>query len=68
MPHGFQEQIDGIIEMRKNRNADVDLIGAGTQYDKNETDPATKRFQILIALILSSQTPDVQTDKAMVFK
>lgn len=53
-----------IKEMRKERNAPVDSMGASSQFDpKAHSD--TQNFQILIATVLSVQTKDQTVDKAM---
>ena len=46
-------------------NAPVDTMGCSKLHDE-DADPATQRFQSLVALVLSSMTRDEQTAKAMV--
>ena len=53
----------GIIEMRKYRNAVVDTMGAESNALPN-IEPNIFRFQTLVSLLLSSQTPDTVTSHA----
>jgi len=64
LPPNFQQQWDGICEMRKGKNAPVDSMGAGILADKNES-PEVQRFQNLISIIISAQTADERTAQAM---
>ena len=57
------EQLKTLIEFRKNFEAPVDQMGCAYLGDK--IDPKTYRFQTLIALMLSSQTKDQETSKAI---
>lgn len=50
--------------MRRNADAPVDTVGCGSLAQKN-VDEKTRRFQTLIALMLSAQTKDTITAKAM---
>lgn len=63
-PKGWKEIWDGIVEMRRERNAPVDLMGSAVLADKNE-DKKTFRYQTLLSLLLSSQTKDGVTGQAM---
>lgn len=51
--------------MRKEKNADVDLYGCEALSKKNGKTAFSKRFIALISLILSSQTRDTETAKAI---
>ena len=78
-PPYWEQQLDHIKQMRAGNNAPVDTIGAASLYEES-ADPAvgfsvfclcteklfqTKRFQVLISLMLSSQTKDEVTAEAM---
>lgn len=64
-PAEWKKQLDHIREMRSHRDAPVDNMGAEKCYDHNA--PAkVKRFQVLVSLMLSSQTKDQVTAGAMV--
>mmetsp|Transcript_29034 Transcript_29034/g.40860 ORF Transcript_29034/g.40860 Transcript_29034/m.40860 type:complete len:112 (-) Transcript_29034:747-1082(-) len=54
-PAKWKEMWEKISEMRKERNAPVDLMGCGTQADP-DAEPKVQRFQTLIGVMLSSQT------------
>lgn len=56
-PTGWQEMYSLVEELRQDRSAPVDSDGSEALPDKS-ADPKTYRFQILIALMLSSQTKD----------
>lgn len=58
-----QGQLQAIKEMRSKIIAPVDLMGCD-RLASACSDPATKRFQTLIALMLSSQTRDKPTAQA----
>ena len=60
----MMQQIKLIKEMRKAADAPVDTMGCHTCPDPN-ADPKTFRFQVLTALMLSSQTKDQVTSAAM---
>lgn len=63
-PAEWKKQLDHIREMRSHRDAPVDNMGAEKCYDHNA--PANvKRFQVLVSLMLSSQTKDQVTAGAM---
>jgi endonuclease-3 len=56
-PAGWHEIYSLVEELRQDRSAPVDSYGSEALPDKS-ADPKTYRFQILVALILSSQTKD----------
>ncbi|PIK45854.1 putative endonuclease III-like protein 1 [Apostichopus japonicus] len=51
-------------EMRKNKDAPVDVMGCNKLQD-DDADPKVRRYQVLISLMLSSQTKDQVTSAAM---
>ncbi|EYC06276.1 hypothetical protein Y032_0077g1118 [Ancylostoma ceylanicum] len=57
-------QLEKITEMRKSGDAPVDTMGCHKLADPLAT-PETFRFQVLLALMLSSQTKDEVTSAAM---
>nr|XP_015215439.1 PREDICTED: endonuclease III-like protein 1 [Lepisosteus oculatus] len=63
-PAGWQKQLDNIREMRKGKDAPVDLMGAEKCFD-DQASPKVMRYQVLISLMLSSQTKDQVTSAAM---
>ncbi|XP_059141649.1 endonuclease III-like protein 1 [Physella acuta] len=63
-PSLWQKQYSNIVEMRKLRDAPVDVMGCDVISDKN-ADPKTYRYQVLLSLMLSSQTKDQVTSAAM---
>lgn len=63
-PSNWIQKIENIETMRKNKEAPVDYEGCEKCADKHEI-PEVFRFQTLIALVLSSQTKDSVTFKAM---
>ncbi|BFZ17745.1 hypothetical protein BsWGS_20784 [Bradybaena similaris] len=63
-PPIWQEQITNIMEMRKNRDAPVDTMGCSVISDRNAR-PEDYRYQVLLSLMLSSQTKDQITSEAM---
>lgn len=63
-PKDWQQMLDNMREMRKNRSAPVDTMGCHKCSDSN-ADEKTQRFHHLIALMLSSQTKDQVTFEAM---
>ncbi|XP_013923128.1 PREDICTED: endonuclease III-like protein 1 [Thamnophis sirtalis] len=63
-PVNWEQQLANIREMRRERNAPVDQMGAGACFDMEAT-PEVKRYQILLSLMLSSQTKDQVTSAAM---
>lgn len=63
-PKNWQQQLQNIREMRRERTAPVDHQGCERTADVKAT-PAVQRYQILISLMLSSQTKDQVTFEAM---
>ncbi|MCJ1486113.1 DNA N-glycosylase and apurinic/apyrimidinic (AP) lyase [Schaereria dolodes] len=63
-PANWAEVYDLVKEMRKEILAPVDTMGCETLAEEQST-PRDKRFQTLIALMLSSQTKDTTTALAM---
>ncbi|XP_054153577.1 endonuclease III-like protein 1 [Oppia nitens] len=64
-PKNWRQLLENIRQMRSDRNAVVDSMGAEKTYDENEGNDKDKRFQILISLMLSSQTRDEITYATM---
>lgn len=56
-PEDWMQILNNIRKMRKEIPAPVDTMGCHKCSDK-DADPKTKRFHILVALMLSSQTKD----------
>lgn len=64
-PHDdWQAQYDAIVDMRSDLTAPVDSMGTEALADRSEPAPV-QRFQILVALMLSSQTKDEVTGAAV---
>ncbi|NXT67583.1 NTH protein, partial [Chaetops frenatus] len=63
-PRQWREQLQRIREMRSSRDAPVDDMGVQKCYDSSAP-PQVKRYQVLLALMLSSQTKDQVTSAAM---
>lgn len=63
-PRDWTTQLSFIREMRSKRDAPVDQMGAEKCYD-SEAPPQVRRYQVLISLMLSSQTKDQVTGGAM---
>ncbi|KAL9005600.1 MAG: hypothetical protein Q9188_001648 [Gyalolechia gomerana] len=63
-PANWQEIYSAVQEMRKKVLAPVDTMGCESLAEDTRT-PRDKRFQTLIALMLSSQTKDTTTALAM---
>ena len=63
-PGNWEEIYDAVREMRKLHLAPVDTMGCETLAEEHLT-PRDKRFQTLIALMLSSQTKDTTNAIAM---
>ncbi|XP_072240387.1 endonuclease III-like protein 1 [Leuresthes tenuis] len=63
-PPDWKKQLGFIREMRSNRDAPVDNMGAEKSYD-TEAPAHVRRFQVLVSLMLSSQTKDQVTGAAM---
>lgn len=64
-PKHWREQLENITKMREDRSAAVDTLGAATCAVKKPGDMKTYRYQILLSLMLSSQTKDGVTSAAM---
>uniref|UniRef100_A0A8C5DU25 Endonuclease III-like protein 1 n=1 Tax=Gouania willdenowi TaxID=441366 RepID=A0A8C5DU25_GOUWI len=63
-PLDWRKQLGFIREMRSGRNAPVDNMGAERCYD-TEAPAHVRRYQVLVSLMLSSQTKDQVTAAAM---
>ncbi|NWW72100.1 NTH protein, partial [Climacteris rufus] len=63
-PQHWREQLERIREMRRSRDAPVDEMGVQKCYDSNAP-PQVMRYQVLLSLMLSSQTKDQVTSAAM---
>ncbi|KAG7223781.1 hypothetical protein INR49_026464 [Caranx melampygus] len=63
-PPDWKKQLGFIREMRSSRDAPVDNMGAEKCYDTGAP-PRVRRFQVLVSLMLSSQTKDQVTAAAM---
>jgi endonuclease-3 len=63
-PPLWREQLANIMEMRRNRDAPVDTMGCGVISDITAK-PQDYRYQVLVSLMLSSQTKDQVTSDAM---
>ncbi|KAM4698314.1 endonuclease III-like protein 1 [Rhinophrynus dorsalis] len=63
-PKNWSQHLDNIREMRSGRDAPVDQMGAEKCFDQSAT-PEVKRYQVLLSLMLSSQTKDQVTSAAM---
>ncbi|XP_043567130.1 endonuclease III-like protein 1 isoform X1 [Chiloscyllium plagiosum] len=63
-PKDWREQLDNIRKMREGRDAPVDHMGAEQCFDKTAA-PEVMRYQVLLSLMLSSQTRDQVTFAAM---
>ncbi|XP_008315486.1 endonuclease III-like protein 1 isoform X3 [Cynoglossus semilaevis] len=63
-PPNWEKQLGFIREMRSRRDAPVDYMGAGKCFD-TEAPAHVQRFQVLLSLMLSSQTRDQVTATAM---
>jgi len=63
-PQNWKEQLANIIEMRKMRDAPVDTMGCDVISDVL-AEPQDYRYQVLLSLMLSSQTKDQVTSAAM---
>ncbi|XP_063739445.1 LOW QUALITY PROTEIN: endonuclease III-like protein 1 [Eleginops maclovinus] len=63
-PPDWKKQLGYIREMRSGRDAPVDNMGAEKCYD-SEAPAHARRFQVLVSLMLSSQTKDQVTAAAM---
>ncbi|XP_046693972.1 endonuclease III-like protein 1 isoform X2 [Silurus meridionalis] len=63
-PPFWRRQLSFIREMRRGRDAPVDRMGAEKCYDP-QAPPEVMRYQVLVSLMLSSQTKDQVTAAAM---
>ncbi|NXO85519.1 NTH protein, partial [Sitta europaea] len=63
-PRHWREQLERIRDMRSSRDAPVDEMGVQKCYDSSAP-PQVRRYQVLLALMLSSQTKDQVTSAAM---
>lgn len=63
VPKNWKELYANIKIMRKSMSAPVDNLGCEQSFDK-DTDPKIQRYQILVSLMLSSQTRDQITHAA----
>ncbi|XP_028562798.1 endonuclease III-like protein 1 isoform X1 [Podarcis muralis] len=63
-PKNWEQHLSNIREMRKERDAPVDQMGAGKCFD-SDAPPEVRRYQVLLSLMLSSQTKDQVTSAAM---
>lgn len=57
MPKNWEQVLKHIRDMRKEKDAPVDTMGCERCSD-DDADDKTQRFQILVSLMLSSQTKD----------
>jgi len=64
-PKNWQKVLENLREMRLKRDAVVDSMGAEMCFDQNAVKETDKRFQVLVSLMLSSQTRDQITDSTM---
>ncbi|KAF4689417.1 Endonuclease III-like protein 1 [Perkinsus olseni] len=63
-PRDFDEVWAIVTELRAIRDAPVDTMGCHMLTD-SEAEPEDRRFQLLVAVMLSSQTKDQENAKAM---
>ncbi|KAF3818851.1 endonuclease III-like protein 1 isoform X1 [Mirounga leonina] len=63
-PPDWQQQLVNIRTMRSGKDAPVDQLGAEHCYDPSAP-PKVQRYQVLLSLMLSSQTKDQVTAGAM---
>ncbi|XP_064151445.1 endonuclease III-like protein 1 isoform X2 [Loxodonta africana] len=63
-PQDWRQQLANIRTMRSRRDAPVDQLGAEHCYDPSAP-PKVQRYQVLVSLMLSSQTKDQVTAGAM---
>ncbi|XP_018416517.1 PREDICTED: endonuclease III-like protein 1 [Nanorana parkeri] len=63
-PPNWQKHLENIRQMRRGRDAPVDQMGAEKCFDQNAA-PEVMRYQVLLSLMLSSQTKDQVTSAAM---
>mmetsp|Transcript_48546 Transcript_48546/g.82870 ORF Transcript_48546/g.82870 Transcript_48546/m.82870 type:complete len:293 (+) Transcript_48546:1-879(+) len=68
LPADFTSTLDLIIELRQDRTAVVDRMGSETMHDaayQVGADEATAAYQVLVSLMMSSQTKDVVNFEVM---
>uniref|UniRef100_A0A8C3X4M4 Endonuclease III-like protein 1 n=1 Tax=Catagonus wagneri TaxID=51154 RepID=A0A8C3X4M4_9CETA len=63
-PPDWRKQLENIQTMRSGRDAPVDQLGVEHCYDRSAP-PKVRRYQVLLSLMLSSQTKDQVTAGAM---
>ncbi|XP_056392864.1 endonuclease III-like protein 1 [Hyla sarda] len=63
-PKTWRKQLENIRQMRSARDAPVDMMGAEKCFDQ-KAEPQVMRYQVLLSLMLSSQTKDQVTSAAM---
>nr|XP_006129338.1 endonuclease III-like protein 1 isoform X1 [Pelodiscus sinensis] len=63
-PGNWRQQLENIREMRRHKDAPVDQMGAEKCFDSGAP-PEVMRYQVLLSLMLSSQTKDQVTSAAM---
>lgn len=63
-PKNWRKQLENIRQMRSSRDAPVDEMGAEKCFDQ-KAEPQVMRYQVLLSLMLSSQTKDQVTSAAM---
>ncbi|XP_061256799.1 endonuclease III-like protein 1 isoform X1 [Bos mutus] len=63
-PQDWRQQLDNIRTMRSGKDAPVDQLGAEHCFDPSAS-PKVRRYQVLLSLMLSSQTKDQVTAGAM---
>ncbi|XP_070317131.1 endonuclease III-like protein 1 isoform X2 [Odocoileus virginianus] len=63
-PQDWRRQLDNIRTMRSGKDAPVDQLGAEHCFDPSAS-PKVRRYQVLLSLMLSSQTKDQVTAGAM---
>eukprot|EP00941_MAST-03F_sp_MAST-3F-sp1_P002285 g2285.t1 len=63
-PVGWERIYETMSILREDRDAPVDTLG-GAALPENNVSPAVRRYQVLISLLLSSQTKDVTNAIAM---
>lgn len=63
-PQDWRRQLDNIRTMRSGKDAPVDQLGAEHCFDPSAS-PKVQRYQVLLSLMLSSQTKDQVTAGAM---
>ncbi|KAM9725542.1 endonuclease III-like protein 1 isoform 2-T2 [Dama dama] len=64
-PQDWRRQLDNIRTMRSGKDAPVDQLGAEHCFDPSASPKQVRRYQVLLSLMLSSQTKDQVTAGAM---